>query len=336
MLSEDEIVEACIANTATEIDSSEDDDGAVCEGRGHARGEVGIAAVNILHPSLVLCQISDSQSYHNVLTKMNIFNPVEIIVPNTFCDGMQPSKLFVVLSDFYQCVTPVQRRHFNDTAGLQHIQRICVSEYASVEMLITPKFYALSAAAALLRYIEYSRNKIFVAKSLKVEYQGSLNTTIIDAAVGDCKSRWCADVGTARRLELVRSQRGKEARHSLLGVLDRCCTGGGSRALRASLLQPPCLHETLQQRLDCVQELVDCPELLRALQVVMPRFADVEKLLGLSLHSPQQESARASETQLKYVMLLKTSLELLPALRTTLEPARCRLLVSVKQVVMCM
>ncbi|XP_063234960.1 mutS protein homolog 4-like [Bacillus rossius redtenbacheri] len=112
---------------------------AVCEGRGHARGEVGIAAVNILHPSLVLCQISDSQSYHNVLTKMNIFNPVEIIVPNTFCDGMQPSKLFVVLSDFYQCVTPVQRRHFNDTAGLQHIQRICVSEYASVEMLITPK-----------------------------------------------------------------------------------------------------------------------------------------------------------------------------------------------------
>ncbi|CAG2068087.1 unnamed protein product, partial [Timema podura] len=50
----------------------------MCEGRGHARGEVGLAAIDTRHPHLILCQISDSQSYINTLTKINVFNPVEV------------------------------------------------------------------------------------------------------------------------------------------------------------------------------------------------------------------------------------------------------------------
>jgi DNA mismatch repair protein MSH4 len=41
------------------------------------------------------------------------------------------------------------------------------------------RFYALAAAAALLKYIEYVRNVLFAPKSLKVEYQGSQNTMVI-------------------------------------------------------------------------------------------------------------------------------------------------------------
>jgi hypothetical protein len=51
---------------------------ALTEGRGQARGEVGIAALDINYPHLILCQISDSQTYMNTLTKINVLNPIEV------------------------------------------------------------------------------------------------------------------------------------------------------------------------------------------------------------------------------------------------------------------
>lgn len=51
---------------------------AVTSGRGEARGEVGIAAIDIHHSHLILCQMSDYQTYINTLTKIYIFNPVEV------------------------------------------------------------------------------------------------------------------------------------------------------------------------------------------------------------------------------------------------------------------
>lgn len=51
---------------------------AVSEGRGHARGEVGIAVIDIKRPRLILCQLSDRQTYVNTLTKISVFQPVEV------------------------------------------------------------------------------------------------------------------------------------------------------------------------------------------------------------------------------------------------------------------
>lgn len=43
-----------------------------------ARGEIGIAAIDLRHPHLVLCQFSDTLLYTHTLTKINFFNPVEV------------------------------------------------------------------------------------------------------------------------------------------------------------------------------------------------------------------------------------------------------------------
>lgn len=51
---------------------------AVTVGRGQAQCEVGIAAIDILHPTLIVCQISDTLSYIKTLTKINILNPHEV------------------------------------------------------------------------------------------------------------------------------------------------------------------------------------------------------------------------------------------------------------------
>ncbi|CAL4065946.1 unnamed protein product, partial [Meganyctiphanes norvegica] len=51
---------------------------AVVEGRGQARGEVGIAAIDLHSTHLTLAQFSDMHTYTRTITKLSIFNPLEV------------------------------------------------------------------------------------------------------------------------------------------------------------------------------------------------------------------------------------------------------------------
>jgi len=77
---------------------------------------------------------------------------------------------------------------------------------------------------------------------------------------------------TAHFLELVLSLRGSNNQYSLMGVMNHCHTNGGIRLLRSNILEPPCLVETILTRLDCVQEIVETPELHVTLEVSQLSF----------------------------------------------------------------
>lgn len=49
------------------------------------------------------------------------------------------------------------------------------------------RYYALAAAAALVKYVEYTQRIIYTPKSMKIEFQGSPNATMIGN--GDCIDR---------------------------------------------------------------------------------------------------------------------------------------------------
>ena len=51
---------------------------AIVEGRGLAKGEIGMASVDLRKPLLELCQFSESQSYNKTLAKLQHLNPVEV------------------------------------------------------------------------------------------------------------------------------------------------------------------------------------------------------------------------------------------------------------------
>ncbi|GFG40763.1 hypothetical protein Cfor_06041, partial [Coptotermes formosanus] len=293
---------------------------ALTEGRGQARGEVGIAALDVNYPLLILCQISDNQTYMNTLTKINVLNPIEILVPNTFCDMHSTSKLYTLVQEAFPTVSvsSVLRKHFRDSVGLQQIETLCADEYSSVQIVVSQKFYALAAAAALLKYIEFVRNVLFAPKSLKVEYQGSQNTMVID-------------MKTAHFLELILSLRGSNNQCSLMGVMNHCHTNGGIRLLRSNILEPPCLLETILTRLDCVQEIVETPELHLALESLISKFCGVDHLLMLCMHVPRQDSMEVAETQMKYTLLLKTTLEILPTLKLALQNCKSKFLCDVRE-----
>ena len=51
---------------------------ALVEGRGMARGEVGMASIDLRKPTLILSQFSDNQTYVRTMTKLQVLRPVEV------------------------------------------------------------------------------------------------------------------------------------------------------------------------------------------------------------------------------------------------------------------
>jgi len=281
---------------------------AIVEGRGQAKGEIGMAFIDLKGFELVLSQFSDGPTYAKVLTKVQIIQPVEIIIPNTACENGNMSSLFGMIKEAfpYVTLTTVQRKYFNETSGLNYIHQLCVPEYNTVEMDVQTKYYSLATAAALLKYVEFIQNIVFAPNSLKITYKGGEQTMLIDASA-------------AVHLELIQNVGDVKSKDFLYGVLNYTKTAGGGRLLRSNILQPPCDISTIMNRYDCIEELVAKEELFLNLQSVLGRFLDVDHLLSTIIQIPKNEGVKAFERKIAEVLYLKHTLELVPVLREALR-----------------
>uniref|UniRef100_A0A8B9CM02 MutS homolog 4 n=1 Tax=Anser brachyrhynchus TaxID=132585 RepID=A0A8B9CM02_9AVES len=220
---------------------------AVVEGRGLARGEVGMASIDLKNPEVILSQFADNTTYAKVITKLKILTPLEIIMPNTACDAGN-TKLFGLITE-----------HF------------------------------------------------------KVRFQGSEKTAMIDSS-------------SAQNLELVTNNRDSRNGHTLFGVLNYTKTPGGSRRLRSNILEPLVDAETINTRLDCVQELLQDEELFFGLQAVISKFLDTEQLLSVLVQIPKQDTVKTAESKITNLIYLKHTLELVEPLKAALRSCNTPLL----------
>jgi DNA mismatch repair protein MSH4 len=93
---------------------------ALVEGRGLAKGEIGMASLDLKRPELRLSQFSDSQTYSQVLMKLQVMQPIEVIMPSTACEGGNVTKLFKMVSNQSMTtnIVTVHRRYFNEAKGM--------------------------------------------------------------------------------------------------------------------------------------------------------------------------------------------------------------------------
>ncbi|XP_061165050.1 mutS protein homolog 4-like [Saccostrea echinata] len=288
---------------------------ALVEGRGMARGEIGFASIDLRSPTLNLSQFSDTQTYVQTITKLHRCQPLEIIMPNTACDNGAMTKLFKLVSHQFQNsnVSTVQRKYFNETKGLQCVKQLCVSDFNSVVMELTSKYYCLAAAAALVKYVEFTQNMILAPASINVTFSGCENTTMIDAT-------------TAVNLELLQNIRDPKSEHTLYGVLNYTKTVGGARLLRANILQPPCDKGTIAMRQEVVSELTEKEDVFDNIQTVIARFLDVDHILSVCVQIPKKETLKTAEANINNLILLKHILELVDPLRNALSNCENRLM----------
>uniref|UniRef100_A0AAV2JJK8 DNA mismatch repair proteins mutS family domain-containing protein n=1 Tax=Knipowitschia caucasica TaxID=637954 RepID=A0AAV2JJK8_KNICA len=288
---------------------------AVVEGRGLARGEIGMACLDLKCPELILSQFADTGTYAKVITKIHILVPFEILMPDTASEKGKGTKLFNLITENFSGVgfTSIQRKYFNERKGLEYIQQLCAPEYSTVLMEVQAKYYCLAAAAALLKYLEFIQNSVYAPKSLKVNFKGSEQTAMIDTA-------------SATNLELVVNNRDHRSDHTLFGVLNHTKTSGGARRLRSNILEPLVDVDTINIRLDSIQEMLQNEELFFGLKNAIGHFLDIDQLLSVLVQIPKQETVQVAEAKITHVIQLKHSLDLVPRLRAVLKECNTALL----------
>lgn len=96
--------------------------------------------MDVYKPNLVLCQLSDVQSYVNIITKINYYDPDEILVPSTF-DKTPNNRLIDQLKANFpnMKITGISRSVFSKTTGLDFIKKLCIPELDSIILVLQYK-----------------------------------------------------------------------------------------------------------------------------------------------------------------------------------------------------
>ncbi len=123
---------------------------------------------------------------------------------------------------------------------------------------------AIAAAGALLGYVE--------------ETQKSRLPHLSGLAVENASETIALDAATRRNLELDTHPSGR-TEHTLLGVLDHTITPMGARALRRWLHRPLRDHETLRQRYQAVESLIE-QRRFDSLRETLRGIGDLERILA--------------------------------------------------------
>jgi len=155
---------------------------------------------------------------------------------------------------------------------------------------------AIAAAGALLEYAKKTQGQALVHV-----------TAIIPERISEYVR---LDAATRRNLELTETLRGEPA-PTLFSVLDQCATGMGSRLLRHWLHHPLRDRATLNARQDAVAALGGDTPRHDAVQQLLRRFADVERITGrIALQTARPRDLSA----------LRNSLALLAGIPAALPP----------------
>ncbi|KRZ67666.1 MutS -like protein 4 [Trichinella papuae] len=290
---------------------------ALTQGRGLAKGEIGMAYMDLLLPELCLTQFSDSASYAELKIKLEILNPASIILPDSAMlhDGNTKMLLLALKRAFPKTeISSVSRKCFNEMRGLEELQRIMLKECSDFEKNVEEKYYALAAAAALIDYIERAENIVFAPQSIRIVYKGLEKSLKIDS-------------NAAKDLELIVSLKSSESvKGSLLGILNHTYTFSGARLLRASILQPSSDLQTINEHLDVLEEILNNGRALTSLRSAISRMTDVERLIGFCMHIGEEDCGRFAEYRIKQLLCLKNTLELVEPLRQILSNFKTPLL----------
>ncbi|KAK4557813.1 hypothetical protein RGQ29_007542 [Quercus rubra] len=205
-------------------------------------------------------------------TLLHFYDPMVIIVtPNKLApDGMVGVSELV--DRFYATVKKVVmgRGCFDDTKGAVLIKNLAAKEPSALGLDTYYKQYylCLAATAATVKWTEAEKGVIVTNHSLLVTFNGSFDHMNIDATS-----------------HFIRAQATKK--RSLFHMLKTTKTIGGTRLLRANLLQPLKDIETINARLDCLDELMSTEQLFFGLSQVLRKFpkrdqkyASIRKRIG--------------------------------------------------------
>ncbi|OMO52493.1 hypothetical protein COLO4_37144 [Corchorus olitorius] len=307
--------------------------------------EVGVAAFDLRSASLHLSQyIETSSSYQNTKTLLQFYDPMVIIVPPNKLAPEGMVGVSELVDRFYASVKKVvmARGCFDDTKGAMLIKNLAAREPSALGLDNYYKQYylCLASASATIKWIEAEKGVIVTNHSLSVTFNGSLDHMNIDATRKVLS--FIVD-GSVQNLEIIEPLHSAlwgttNKKRSLFHMLKTTKTIGGTRLLRANLLQPLKDVETINTRLDTLDELMSDEQLFFGLSQVLRKFPkETDRVLCHFCFKPKKvtndvlgvDNYKRSQILISSIILLKTALDALPLLSKVLKDAKSFLLANI-------
>ncbi|EEH35041.2 MutS [Paracoccidioides lutzii Pb01] len=290
---------------------------AISESRGISP-TVGLAFVNLSTSEAVLCQICDSQTYARTIHKLAVFDPTEILFMKT---AREPrSKLYSIVEENLPLltVTFIDRRLWAERAGHEYVEQLAFREdLESIKMSLDGSYFATCCLAAALSYIETELSKQFSRHSLRIKYEPSEGSMLID-------------LSTIVSLELIQNRQNSKSRDCLFGVLNETFTPMGSRLLRSNVLQPSTEPAKILARYHAVEELSTKEEMFYSVRQALKTFVDSDKVLTSLIVIPTRMTFQHAEQSINNVIMLKTYVNAIKPIYQALSGAQSSLLLAIR------
>lgn len=217
---------------------------------------------------------------------INRFQPKEVLYPVSLKNSASMGSR---LDDYY--LTSYDDWYFDYIEAyrklLKHFNVTSLEGYGCEGMLV-----AISAAGALVNYLEETQKEALSFKKIKVLRRDSY--MLLDAV-------------SEKNLEITKSMTSGEVEGSLLSIIDETQTPMGGRLLRSWLLNPLLAPDEIKERQEAVGSLMEDAGILSEIHNLLDKISDIERLTSRI----SSGSANARD-----LLSLKNSLTKLPQLKS--------------------
>lgn len=262
----------------------------------------GISVIDVSTGDYFLTEVEDNR---RLLDEINKYMPSEIICNDAFVvSGIDMEDL---RGRLHICINQLEPWYFDDDACKKALMKqFRVSVLTGLGIDDFPN--GLIAAGAIMLYL-HETQKVALSHITHLYPYLTGKYMLLDSA-------------TRRNLELTETLREKAKRGSLLWVLDKTKTAMGARTLRSYLEQPLIERQSIEERLDAVEQLCADPVARDEIREYLNPIYDLERLLGKVSYMTANP---------RDLIAFRNSLAMLPAIKIVLGGFSCRLLREIDQ-----
>jgi len=258
----------------------------------------GLSFVDISTGEFVVTQVDGEDAENKVLAEFAQRAPKEVLHQTAF----ESKKLRDEFTLAGATMTLVEDIAFIREASESMLKRHF--KLQSIDGLgLADKSLAVSSAGAVLRYLEVTQKRSLDFLSPPKFFSTS--------------DKLVLDQTTLRNLEVLKNVRDGSQENTLVSILDRTLTPMGARLLKKWLMEPLMDVESINERLDAVEELVSNTVRRRNLADSLDEIRDLERLINKAIYG----SANARD-----LIAIAACLTAVPELKGVLGEMRSRLL----------
>ena len=261
-------------------------------------GAFGLSFADISTGEFAVTQVEGEDAENKVLAEFAQRTPKEVLHQPVF-DSKKLRNEFTMAG---AAMTAVE-----DIAFVREASESLLKRHFKVQSLegldLADKSLAVSSAGAILRYLESTQKRSldFLAPP---KFFSTSDKLVLDQT-------------TLRNLEILRNVRDGGQENTLLSILDRTLTPMGARLLKKWLMEPLMDVESINRRLDAVEELVSNTVQRRNLADSLVQVRDLERLISKAIYG----SASARD-----LIAVKSCLTAVPELESALRDVKSQLL----------